>query len=561
MNDVFGYTRVSTTKQGEGVSLEAQKEAIERYASQHGLVVVQWFEEKETAAKHGRPIFSAMLKLLKARKASGLILHKIDRGARNLKDWLELITLSEKGIRLHFAHESLNLQERGGRLAADIQLAVAADYIRNLSQETKKGLDGRLKQGIYPFQAPTGYLNNGKGGKQKTVDPIQAPLVQKAFRLYATRKHSLRALLVIMTKAGLKNFRGSAMKLNGLAKMLRNPFYIGILNAKSGVYDGHHEPIISTNLFNSVQQILDGKYNTKEKQRSFAFRRLVKCKTCGFSMIGEQQKGYVYYRCHTKGCPTKSIRETMLEKLLMQPIKMVELLPQESRDLNDELDALEQGQIHIYNNLLTAVRLQKTQLDEKIERLTDCYVEGGLDKATFDQRKQKLLVESKTKEIAEKELVENKGRVFSRARKILELAKSPIIAYEKGIPDERVRLLRSLTSNLQIDKKNLIVSMKSPFHELANREDFTKCAHIRDKPRNMNSTLSFSDTDALLPERKPLSKEKLKLLLNYIIEICSTLQEDNIFRDSDIPEGYGYESQTSEVDRGTYGGKVRRRDT
>ena len=57
MTKCFGYVRVSTTKQGDGASLDAQKDAISAFASQNGLVVAEWFEELETAAKRGRPIF------------------------------------------------------------------------------------------------------------------------------------------------------------------------------------------------------------------------------------------------------------------------------------------------------------------------------------------------------------------------------------------------------------------------------------------------------------------------------------------------------------------------
>ncbi len=52
---------------------------------------------------------------------------------------------------VHFANESLDLQSRGGRLSADIQAVVAADYIRNLREETRKGFYGRLKQGLCPM--------------------------------------------------------------------------------------------------------------------------------------------------------------------------------------------------------------------------------------------------------------------------------------------------------------------------------------------------------------------------------------------------------------------------
>ena len=62
MTTCFGYTRVSTAKQGEGVSLDVQKEEIARYAKKHGLTISRWFEEKETAAKSGRPVFNAIMR-------------------------------------------------------------------------------------------------------------------------------------------------------------------------------------------------------------------------------------------------------------------------------------------------------------------------------------------------------------------------------------------------------------------------------------------------------------------------------------------------------------------
>jgi DNA invertase Pin-like site-specific DNA recombinase len=66
MKVFYGYIRVSTVRQGEhGVSLEQQREAIQRYAEKNSLKMSQWFTEQETAAKRGRPVFGQMLKLLR----------------------------------------------------------------------------------------------------------------------------------------------------------------------------------------------------------------------------------------------------------------------------------------------------------------------------------------------------------------------------------------------------------------------------------------------------------------------------------------------------------------
>src|SRR5487761_1695912 len=150
MNRYFAYIRVSTVRQGEtGSSLQEQRAAIELYARKHDLTIIEWFEETVTAAKLGRPMFTRMLKSLNRGAVAGVIIHKIDRSARNLRDWASLGDLLDRGIEIHFAHESLDLNSRGGRLAAAVQAVVAADFIRNLRQEVRKGMYGRLKQGLY----------------------------------------------------------------------------------------------------------------------------------------------------------------------------------------------------------------------------------------------------------------------------------------------------------------------------------------------------------------------------------------------------------------------------
>lgn len=101
MKSCFGYVRVSTIKQGDGVSLEAQKDAILEYAKRKNLAITEWWEEKETAAKQGRPIFNCMVSKLKRGDAKGLVIHKIDRSARNYHDWAIISDLADSGIEFH----------------------------------------------------------------------------------------------------------------------------------------------------------------------------------------------------------------------------------------------------------------------------------------------------------------------------------------------------------------------------------------------------------------------------------------------------------------------------
>src|SRR3989344_6337033 len=246
------------------ISLHEQRDAISRYAQRNGLEVSDWFEEKQTAAKRGRPGFNRMLKLLTQGKASGVIIHKIDRSARNLKDWADLGELIDQGVEVHFANESLDLHSRGGRLSADIQAVVAADYIRNLREETRKGFYGRIKQGLYPLPAPLGYLDKGKG-QAKEPDPAKAPLVRKTFELYASRRFNLEELVEEIYRFGLRNLKGRQVSLNGLSVMLNNPFYRGLIRLRRSdeIFRGIHQPIVSQYLFDRVQDLLHNRTHTK----------------------------------------------------------------------------------------------------------------------------------------------------------------------------------------------------------------------------------------------------------------------------------------------------------
>src|SRR5262245_32643971 len=222
----FGYIRVSTPKQGEqGVSLHEQRDAIAHYAERFSLTIIGWFEERETAAKRGRPVFNQMLRLLQKGQSEGVIIHKIDRSARNLKDWADLGELIDQGIAVHFANESLDLNSRGGRLSADIQAVVASDYIRNLREEARKGFYGRIKQKLYPLPAPLGYVDMGKG-KAKELDTVKAPSVRNAFEFYASGRYNLHGLVEEMYRLGLRNRKGGKVTYNGFSVMLNNPFYI-----------------------------------------------------------------------------------------------------------------------------------------------------------------------------------------------------------------------------------------------------------------------------------------------------------------------------------------------
>jgi len=481
---------VSTAKQGEhGVSLQEQRDAIARYAQRANLEITTWFEERVTAAKRGRRVFNEMLRLLRHGKASGVIIHKIDRSARNMKDWAELGELIDQGIEVQFANESLDMHSRGGRLSADIQAVVAADYIRNLREETRKGFYGRIKQGLYPLPAPVGYLDKGKGNP-KEPDPAKAPLVKKAFELYGTCRYSLDTLGDKMFSLGLRGRTGNRITRNGLSVLLNNPFYIGLIRLRrtGETFSGSHRALISRSLFERVQQILEGKTNTRRQRHDFLYRRLITCKQCGYSLIGEQRKGHIYYRCHSSTCLKTCVREEAVEQEVLRQFDSFQLNDQERAYAAQEIARLRESWTKQKVILTQSLRLRLSQLNDRIGRLTDAYIDRVIEKDLFEERKAALLMQRKETEEKLVELDQDGRTVPDQVAQFLELAKSAFSLYKSAFPEEKRDLLKTVTSDRHIEGKSLEFTLSLPFNELAIRSENTYGGPYRDIPRTFGST-------------------------------------------------------------------------
>jgi site-specific DNA recombinase len=512
MKSLYAYIRVSTTKQGEhGVSLQEQRAAIERYALQRGVGIAEWFEEVQTAAKRGRPVFSRMLRLLQRGNAQGVVIHKIDRSARNLRDWADLGELIDRGVQVHFAAESLDLHSRGGRLSADIQAVVAADFIRNLREETRKGFYGRLRQGLYPLAGPLGYLDQGRG-KPKIPDPERAPLVKMAFQLYARRDLSLHQLVVEMRARGLSNRRGGHVSLNGMSRLLNNLFYTGVIRLRSGeTFAGIHEPLIPKRLFDHVQDILRGKTNTKAFVHDFKYRRSLTCASCRQTLIGERQKGHNYYRCHTPGCETKTIREEVVESSVISTLSRLWLQPTELALLQQTAEEFLATQVHDRAGLRESLELRLGNIKARVARLTDALIDDAIGRDSFEERRTVLIRERADIERQLADLTGTQVANAGRLREYLELLSKTQLQHEFADPAEKRDLLSELTSNRTVFRKNVVVELQEPFHSVAGCLETQRCDPHRDIPRTFQAVVSRIDAWIVAEEAEKRKQAALAL--------------------------------------------------
>ncbi len=483
----YAYIRTSTIKQGtEGVSLDVQREQAGHLARQKGVEITEVFSEMETAAKQGRPVFSQMMKALRAGEAEGLILHKIDRGARNLREWSDITDLIELGIKVYFVHDSVDMDTRGGRLTGDMLAAVAADYVRNLREETKKGIAGRLKQGIWPFNAPLGYINNGKA-KPKTLHPLSGPLVRQAFELYATGAYTIKSIRLELHALGLRTSSGRPLSKNTLTSIFRNRFYYGMLRFRSTgeLFDGVHEPLISKVLFDNVQAVLSGRTWKKAARHHFLYRGEIICAVCGYRLLGEKQKGHIYYRCHSKSCAGTSFREEHVNESVETDLMRLLRFAETYRGLEVELRQAVAQRKKNQAGALQELRLKRAKVDERLLAVTDALIDGLIDKDSFILKKNELLntkieisnliARCERKEIPDAAYAEYYLELVALLRRKTFLES----------PRKARQMTRFATSNFYATGKTVVLQWGNGFEHVIEHAKLIECAHPRTEPRTI----------------------------------------------------------------------------
>jgi site-specific DNA recombinase len=162
------YVRVSTEEQLEGYSLDAQRRAADLYCEGHGWTVVRTYADEGKSARtddlQKRPEFRAMLADAEAGLVDVVLVHKLDRFARNLRVTLETLERLER-CRVAFASiaENMDFTSPIGKVILATLAAFAQYYSDNLSWETKKGKQERKEQGLYNGHLPYGIKKSREG--------------------------------------------------------------------------------------------------------------------------------------------------------------------------------------------------------------------------------------------------------------------------------------------------------------------------------------------------------------------------------------------------------------
>lgn len=201
-----------------------------------------------------------------------------------------------------------------------MKVLMAKNYIDNLSEETVKGMTEKAHAGMYPSYAPVGYRNTADPTGRRIIvpDPDTAPAIQTLYERFATGRYSLRALVAEL-KAGGVTLRGRRLCSSLVHQILRKRLYTGDFDWDGTTYAGSHEPLVTHERWQRVQELLDARAENKTRKvkHDFAFTGLVRCGHCGCMLVGELKKGrYIYYHCtgNRGKCPEPYTRQEVLTR-------------------------------------------------------------------------------------------------------------------------------------------------------------------------------------------------------------------------------------------------------
>ena len=495
----FIYARKSTDSEDRQVrSIHDQIAELRELAKKENLEIVDLLVEKQTAKVPGRPMFAEMLKRLEAGEALGILAWHPDRLARNSIDGGQIIYLVDTGIIQELKFPTFWFDPTPqGKFMLSIAFGQSKYYVDNLSENIKRGHRQKLKNGLWPQMAPLGYLNN-KATKMVYVNENKAPLLKKAFELYATGKYSLKELRKIISDFGLVGTKGKTLSVSNFQYLLQNPFYHGLIRYNGEYFEGKHEPIISKKLFDQVQEVMKQKSKLKQKDdkmKYFLYRGFFHCAECGFTITADRKikksgRQYVYYYC-TKKNPHHPCNQNVFTKeenissQIKTAIQKVSL-PDDWADwmiseLENEKKAKAQSSVFFAQNTKEEI----SKLDEKLEKLMTAYLENALTLEEYRESKNKFINQKQVLKDKSKAFEQKSNNRFELAIKFIQTSKeAKIIALQEN-PEGIRDFLKKIGSNFRIAEQTLNFDFKNAWKMLAKIADPALAGEAAN-PQNFN---------------------------------------------------------------------------
>lgn len=495
----FSYCRVSDEREDrQMLGLPSQKRELAELAQSKGLDVVRAFSERGSAYKPGRVQFNKMLDLIEAGKADAILVWHLSRLSRTSLDAGRIIYLMDIGkLKEIRTKDKVFVDSTNDKFVLQIEMAVNKKSSDDTSDYVKRDNKTKLKNGEYPGNVPTGYLNlntngviSGKRYDQKKqemlialgrplkrieIDPIVGPLVQRLLQMASTGSYSLRQLREAGYEMGIKGiFSGKMLVKSTVDNILRDPFYYGEFYYTGAMHVGIHEPLISKRTFEQIQEHLANGSRPKKKKYTYTFTQLVYCGECGGFYSGDVQKGIRYLRCAKakyQGCSNrKHYQEDFVDVEVRRVIEEFQLPSHITQWLLGQLQTIYKEESKFKMSQQLELQSNEQQLRRRLEAYTEKWLSphnaGGVLISDEEYREIKTSIHQEIQSIQEKlrDNVSEQDNWLERCTEFFDFARDIKKRYEVGCPEEKRSIVRTMGAKITLLNGQAKIEMEGPFN-------------------------------------------------------------------------------------------------
>ncbi|MGN1443081.1 MAG: recombinase family protein [Acutalibacteraceae bacterium] len=453
------YTRVSTSIQVDGFSLDAQREKLRKYADYQEMYIAGEYSDEGKSGKNigGRPDFQRMLTDIENGKdnVDFVLVFKLSRFGRNAADVLSSLQLMQDfGVNLICVEDGIDSSKDSGKLMISVLSAVAEIERENILVQTMEGRKQKAREGKWNGGfAPYGYYL--EKGELKIAED-EAETIRLIFDQYVHTNMGVAGIAKYLNQHGIakkkrQNGTLDSFSAHFIKQVIQNPVYCGkiafgrrktekingarneyhvVKQSEYPVYDGIHEAIVSVEDWESAQKKFKKLSKKREKLYNLEHEHLLsgilRCPVCGAAMYGNVNrkrkpdgtiyKDSFYYACkhrmnidghrcdyHKQWTQTRinGAVEEIIEKLVSNPAFEKALC--EKINTRVSTDGLEE-ELLVLEKQLNQLVLSKRKLASQIDALdvTDRHYDekyGDMQKRLYAFYDEIEAVEEKTKEI------------------------------------------------------------------------------------------------------------------------------------------------------------------
>lgn len=424
---VAAYCRVSTDHEDQANSFESQQRYFRQYIERNpDWELYEIFADEGISGTNTkkRSEFKRMIACAKEGDFDLIITKEISRFARNTLDSIYYTRdLKKHGVGVIFMNDNINTLDGDAELRLAIMSSIAQEESRKTSERVKWGQKRRMEQGVVFGRSMLGY--DVKDGKM-TVNEDGAKIVRLIFHKFANENKGTHVIARELREAGITPMRVKEWSNTVILRVIRNEKYCGDLVQKKTftpdflshekkynrgeeefvIIKDHHEPIVSRELFEKANRILDEKSLTQEGKAKhsnrYPFSGKIKCGCCGSSYVaryknrknGTRYKAWRCYKSATQGsphtdkagnplgCSNPSIRNEDAVHIMYLVTRSLQL---EEKKITANLLSVIQSVLSVNTNYshIEKLKEQIQTVEDKRTQLIDLCISGAITKQEF----------------------------------------------------------------------------------------------------------------------------------------------------------------------------------